>query len=120
MLVDWRAAIHLVRGDQPFVSPGKDEVGEFAGVGPPRIAIIAEAEEAALLELTEFEVRRRCLVVRVDGSVDRSCHYEIAFLSGCSRIMEPSGRSYLFIEEGNALCILSIYFIGCPSLSAGR
>src|SRR5882724_2004421 len=50
VLVDRGAAVHLVRGDEPFVAPGEDVVGEFAAVGPPAISIIPKAEKAALLE----------------------------------------------------------------------
>src|SRR6266705_6027031 len=56
MLIDRRATVLLVLGDQPFVSPGKDIISEFARVGPPGIAVIAEAEKPPLLEPAQAQV----------------------------------------------------------------
>ena len=59
MLIDRAAPVLLVLGYQPFVSPRKDEVSEFTSVGPPRIAIVAEAKEAALLHSAKTRYIRR-------------------------------------------------------------
>jgi len=50
MLVDWGATIHLVWGDEPFVSPWENVVGEFAGVRPPAVTVGTEAKKTTLLE----------------------------------------------------------------------
>src|SRR6516162_2476507 len=38
VLVDRRAAVHLVGDHQPTIPSGQDEIGQFAPVQPPRIA----------------------------------------------------------------------------------
>src|SRR5882724_6205920 len=83
VLVDGGAAVHLVRGDEPFVTPGEDVVGEFAAMGPPRVAVVAKAEEVALLEGTKALVLLRG-EVGVTGEfspVDEGVHHN-----------DPTGR----------------------------
>jgi len=56
MLIDRGPTILLVLCYKPFVPPGENKVSEFAGVGPPGIAVIAEAEKAPLLKLAQAQV----------------------------------------------------------------
>ncbi len=59
MLVDGGATVHLVRGDEPFVAPGEDEISELATVSPPAVSIISQTQKAALLKGTQALVLLR-------------------------------------------------------------
>lgn len=56
MLVDWRAAGHLVGSDYPFIAAREHVIGEFPPMHPPRIPIHPQAEKATFDVVAEFEV----------------------------------------------------------------
>src|SRR5882724_7657083 len=76
VLVDGGAAVHLVRGDEPFVTAGEDVVGKFSAVGPPAVAVVSETEEAALLKRAQALVllRGEVSVTREGAPVDKGVH----------------------------------------------
>src|SRR5712675_731142 len=94
MLIDRGPTILLVLRDQPFVSPWENEVGEFARVGPPAIAIIAEPEKATLLELAQAKVGLRDILLIEAGEAlgSEGTHLMIlSFLDGLRPKAPASG-----------------------------
>src|SRR5258706_6149568 len=48
MLIDRRAAGHLIWSYYPFVSPREEVISEFSPVGPPRVTVYSKADEPTL------------------------------------------------------------------------